>query len=293
MTKAHLAPIYDYTDLPFRIMCQRHGADSCCYPMVNSDAISRNPEKIHEIDSHPDEANAGIQIVGGDSEMVGHTAKLITDEFYWIDYINLNAGCPSPRTMRCGGGSELLKKPNLIRKILSKMTRNPKRVSVKIRLLPKIENTLSLCRMIADEGADFLVVHGRTTAQGYSANADFDSIRTIHEELNIPVIGNGDIKTIGEGYELVNQGVCDSFMIGRAAMANPAVFEDGRQVPSNLLKEYVSIWKEYNLPINYHLLKMKAIRFSSGMVNASAIRKRITFADTVDGIINALDVGTV
>jgi tRNA-dihydrouridine synthase B len=288
MMKAYLAPIYDFTDLPFRLLCQKYGAHSCCYPMANSDAIGRDKERLREIDSHPDEKNAGIQIVGGDPEFVGKTANLICDEFGWIDYINLNAGCPSPRTMRSGGGSDLLKKPELIRQILSAIRRTDKKVSIKIRLLPSLTDTIDLCRMIQDDGADFIIVHGRTVSQGYSGKADHQSIMKINEAVDIPVIGNGDIKTIKQGEDLVKNGICKSVMIGRAAMANPGLFGGKIPDPRSLLHQYLKIRDDYELPFQLHDTRMKAMNFVAGEKNASVARNKISTAKTEEQILESI-----
>jgi len=287
--RSYLAPLFDYTDLPFRIMCQKYGAESCCFPMANSMAISRDKSKLSQVDTHPDEKNAGVQIVGGEPKAIGKTAITIADSLTHVKWLNLNAGCPSPRTMQCGGGSDLLGYPKKILNSVKLMRRADLPVSVKIRIVDGGEGTLKLCRQIEAEGSDSIIIHGRTVKQGYSGKADWELIRYVKENLDIPVIGNGDLQSAKEGKEMVKKGYCDSFMIGRAAMCNPMLFRnmapetlEGR---FSLLEEYICLCSKYMEKLPLVSIRLNAMNFIHGERNAAKLRNQISNAKSVEEIL--------
>ena len=131
--KNYLAPIYDYTDLPFRLLCQKYGADALCVPLVSAAAIRHDRKKISLVDAHKDEKNLGVQLVGSETEDMGISAKTIIEELPFVSWLNINCGCPSARTRECGGGSALLSTPEKIAEIVNAMKVDIP-VSVKIRI---------------------------------------------------------------------------------------------------------------------------------------------------------------
>ena len=135
MYQNFLAPIDGYTDLAFRLLCARFGADACCVPLVNAEAIVRG-KKI--VDAHPEENNIGVQLVGNNPETIGKACQVIMDEKPYITWLNLNCGCPSTRTMECGGGSALLEKPKIILETIGKMKRYDVPITAKISAVPAI-----------------------------------------------------------------------------------------------------------------------------------------------------------
>jgi len=290
-----LAPIDDYTNLPFRMLCQKHGADSACVALVSAAAIMRNRKAILSVDVHPDERNVGVQLVGGDPEQMGRAAKLIAERCPHASWLNINAGCPSARTRECGGGSALLDTPEKIFGMVGSMRRAADLpVSVKIRIGHDAKQTIALCKGIEKEHADFIIIHGRTPAQGYSGKADWDLIKSVKESVGIPVIGNGDITSSIDGERMVNDGFCDSYMIGRAAMADPSVFcgEKANAVDDilGLLDEYLALQKRYRGDFVLPDAKAKAVNMLKGIPNASSIRNRICRARSFEEFCSAKEM---
>ena len=288
-----LAPLHDYTDLPFRLLCQRYGAESACVPLVSSAALANDKKNLSLVDAHPDERNVGVQLVGADPESIAKAAAIISESMPFVRWLNINCGCPSVRTTLYGGGCAMLKTPEKIVQaveLVKKETDVP--LSVKIRIDKKIENSISLCKKLERSGADFLIVHGRTTNQGYSGKADWEAIKKINEGVSVPVVGNGDISSASEGSALVEKNYCDSFMIGRAAMANPMVFSDKK--PENLagrfalLREYLSLHEKYAGEPELRDVRLKAVSIISSVKGASVLRAKICLAKTSDEIF-ALD----
>jgi len=287
--RSFLSPLDGYTDLAFRLLCQRYGADAACVPLVNSTAIAFDSSKISMVDAHADEKNIGIQLVGNDPKAMGTTAGLVSEKMPFVRWLNVNCGCPSVRTRGYGGGSALLAHPEKISALLIEIRKHTDvPVSVKIRILKGLDGTVSLCRLLEEAGADFIIIHGRTPEQHYSGKADWGLIGKIKQEVSVPVVGNGDIKSAAEGRELAGR-YCDSFMVGRAAMANPMLFSDrepdGMGGRFGLLDEYLSLHREYVGEPSLKDVKLKAMNFVSGVQDARKIRNRIARADTIEEIL--------
>ncbi len=287
--RSFLAPIDAYTDLPFRLLCGNYGADAACVPLVNTAAIARDPRKLSLVDAHPDERNAGVQLVGNKPEDVGKAARAITDAMPFVSWLNLNCGCPMVRTVECGGGSALMKRPALAVKLLSAMKKHSAvPVSVKLRIKDCAAKTAELCRRLERAGADFIILHARTPGQGYSGKADWGVVRSVHRHLSVPLVGNGDIRTAAEGRELVKNGYCDSFMVGRSAMANPMLFGDrtpeGPAGRFGLLEEYLSLHRRYRGEPALQDVKLKAFSLLKGVPDAAALRDSIARAASVEVI---------
>ena len=287
-----LSPIDDYSNLPFRLLCQKYGAVATCVPLVNSTAITNNPEKLKIVDAHQEEKNIGIQFVGNQPSEMGIATKKIMDNFSFISWFNINCGCPSARTMNSGGGSALLHHPKKIIdsiKEIKKYTDLP--VTVKVRIKHNFEETLSICKQLEQAEVSFIIIHGRTAGAGYSGKADWQLIKALKEQLSVPLVGNGDITSANEGEKLVQEGYCDSYMVARAAMSNPKVFCNEKlntiDDRTNLLDEYIDLYRTYfGGEPQLKDVKLKALNFVSGAPNAASIRNLIARAKTVEEIIN-------
>lgn len=292
MPDSFLAPIHNYTDLPFRLLCRKYGAGAVCVPLAGAMAIARRGLGAAGVDAHRDEGNVGVQLVGGDTEAFGKAARRIADELPFVKWLNLNCGCPSSRTTETGGGSAMLRRPGKIAEAVGAMSKAGLPVSVKIRILRDPAKTREVCRAAEEGGAGFLVVHGRVPEAGYSGKADWEAIRTVREASGIPVVGNGDLKTSGDGRRMVEAGYCDSFMIGRAAMGNPMAF-CGRAPASAaervaLLGEYLLLHHEYSGEPRLAAVKLKAAQMVTGTRGASLMRNAICRAESTGGIMSAL-----
>lgn len=287
MFGSFLSPIHEYTDMPFRLMCRRHGADAAVVPLVSATAIARDNSKAGMIDANPEEKNIGVQLVGSNPDEMKIACSAVEKRFPFVSWYDINCGCPSERTVECGGGSAMLNYPEKICETVKKMKDVGKPVSVKMRIMGS-EKTLELCKSIEKAGADFIVVHGRNPGQGYSGRADWEMIKKIKQNVGIPVTGNGDIRSASQGNEMVRKGFCDSFMVGRAAMANPLLFEDKEaktfEEKLALLDEYLGIRREFIGEPELKDVRIKAVHFMSGVRNAAALRDGIMRAKSVDEI---------
>ncbi len=210
-----------------RKICREYGADGVVSEFVYSRAVLSGAYRIMEkISFDESERPVGIQIFGSDPTEVADAAMLIEEKMS-PDFIDINFGCPAPNATHAGAGSALLKTPQKMFDIIAKVATSLKHtpVTAKMRLgwdshsiiVPEV-----VCGL-ADSGAKMITLHGRTKAQGYEGDADWNLIEKTAESLNIPLIGNGSAEKLSAA-RLANS-ACAGFMIGRAALGNPWVFQ--------------------------------------------------------------------
>lgn len=223
-----LAPMAGITDLPFRELCKEQGAGLLYTEMVSAKAISyRNRNTIPLMEISPGENPVALQIFGSEPELMAEVAKSIEDQPF--DILDINMGCPVPKVVNNGEGSALLKNPELIRKIVSAVSRAIKKpVTVKMRIGFEGEDVdpVETAKIMEDSGAAAIAVHGRTRQQYYSGKADWDTIRKIKEAVSVPVIGNGDVDSPKKAEAMLKETGCDAVMIGRAVRGNPWIFRE-------------------------------------------------------------------
>lgn len=290
LPKAFLAPMFEYGNAPFRLMCQRYGAEATVIPLVNVAAVVRHADVIEAL---PEEKNLGLQLSGPKPDDFAEAVRLSLKQFPFIKRLDLNSGCPSIVTMRDGSGSALMRKPQIIADIVKSMkSETDLPVSVKMRIFTDKKRTAELASMIERAGADFITVHGRTARQGYASTADWETIRAVKESISIPLVGNGDIKSFDEGNSKVKDEYCDSFMIGRTAMSNPRVFRNETNLTyeqkRKLFLEYIDICKEYGI-IGLKDLKLKSVQFYRGVSGGAGIRNRMMHCKTIDELISRVE----
>jgi len=223
------APLAGCSDLPFRKMAcfYRPGIVYC--EMVKIDALVRNdPQTYRLLDYEPDMHPIGAQICGSKPPMAVHAARIVED--LGFDVIDFNCGCPVDKVTKDGSGSGMLKQPELIGEILSRVI-----ASVKIPVTVKIragwdESSINapLITQIAEKaGAKAIAIHGRTREQGYKGSANWDYISACKEVAKeILVIGNGDIFDAEAGLSIFERTRCDAILVSRGTMGQPWIAED-------------------------------------------------------------------
>jgi nifR3 family TIM-barrel protein len=228
----YLAPMAGVTDSVFRRLCKEQGADVVVTEFVSADGIlHRNPRTREMIAFRPEERPVGVQLFGADPEKMAEAARAVTD---WVepDFIDLNFGCPVNKVVCRHGGSALLRDCPLLEKVASHVVRalDPVPVTAKIRLGWDASsiNAVQTARILEDVGICALAVHGRTKEQGYSGSADWDQIAHVAEAVTIPVIGNGDLRTVEEVSARLAQTKVRGVMLGRAVMTTPWLFRQIR-----------------------------------------------------------------
>lgn len=224
---ACLAPMAGVADRAFRELCVSYGAAYVTSEMVSSKGLTMQDKKSKELlYLSDDERPAGAQIFGDDPDIMAKAA-LKTMEFS-PDFIDINMGCPAPKIAGNGGGSALLKNPELIGKIVKKVVEvSPVPVTAKIRIGwdGNSINAVEVAKRIEAAGADAITVHGRTKDQMYAPPVSLDEIANVKKAVSIPVIGNGDIVDGKSAKLMLDKTGCDFLMVGRGALGNPWIFQ--------------------------------------------------------------------
>jgi len=233
-----LAPMAGVTDYAYRVIAKEFGAGVVYSEFVSAHGIIRKNEKtLNMIKFSEFERPIGIQIFGDTPQVMEDAAKLVYDKFR-PDLIDINYGCPVPKVTNKGAGSAALKDLCLMEDITEAVVKAVDKipVTVKMRAGWNSESIVSTEAGINLEkiGVKAITLHPRTTVQMYKGSADWDLIKELKENVKIPVIGNGDVKSIDDINRMFGHTKCDGIMIGRAALGNPWFFT---QVKKYLLNE--------------------------------------------------------
>ncbi|HYF81892.1 MAG TPA: tRNA dihydrouridine synthase DusB [Clostridia bacterium] len=222
-----LAPMAGVTDMAFRILCKRQDCGLTYTEMVSAKGLhykSDNTAVLLEIAE--EERPAAVQVFGSDPEIVAEAARQA--EANGAAIIDINMGCPTPKIVKNGDGSALMRRPDLVREIVRaavKAVKVPVTVKTRKGWDADLVNAVEIAGIAAQEGAAAVAIHGRTREQYYSGNADWSIIKQVKREINIPVIGNGDIVKPQDAKRMFEETGCDAVMIGRGAQGNPWIFK--------------------------------------------------------------------
>jgi tRNA-dihydrouridine synthase B len=224
-----LAPMEDVTDISFRIICKRLGADLLYTEFTSSEALIRNARKaLQKIEVAEEERPVAIQIFGGLETSMEGAARVV--ESAGPDFIDINCGCWVKDVALRGAGAGLLKDlPKFEAIVKSTVGATPLPVTVKTRLGwdSKSINILDVAKMVEQAGARALTVHCRTREQGHEGFADWSWLEKIKKIVSIPIFGNGDLRSAEDVQRMFETG-CDGAMIGRAAINNPWIFREAK-----------------------------------------------------------------
>lgn len=225
-----LAPMAGISNSAYRTIIKEMGAGLIYAEMVSDKAITYGSKKTQDMLYVTDfERPISQQIFGSDKESFVSAAKYIYETMH-PDIIDINMGCPVPKVaLRSQAGSALLKSPDKVYDIISSVVD-----AVSVPVTAKIRsgwdsnsiNAVEIAKIIEKAGAKAICIHPRTRSQGYSGQADWSIIKAVKENVNIPVIGNGDIKSCYDAKRMLDETHCDAVMIGRAALGNPWLIKE-------------------------------------------------------------------
>ena len=227
--KVVVAPLAGYTNLAYRKIMKKHNAGLVYTEMISCKGLLYDNDKtwyLTKIDEgeHP----VSLQLFGGEKEDLVRACKMI-DENSDCDIIDINMGCPNKKVLKCFSGSYMLKDIDKTIDIVEEICKVCKKpVSVKIRLGwdHSSINCVEFAKRLEKAGVKLIAIHGRTKSDLYSGKCNLDYIKKVKEAVKIPVIGNGDIKTVDDALYMLEYTGCDAVMIGRAAIGNPWLIEE-------------------------------------------------------------------
>lgn len=302
-----LAPMAGITDMAFRVICKEMGAGLVYSEMVSSRGLYYKDRKTKELMVvHPKERPISLQIFGSEPDIMAQIVYDYLNNMDNIDIIDINMGCPTPKIVKNGDGSVLLKNPKLVGEIVNNVVKvSNKPVTVKIRTGwdEKSINAVEIAKIVEGNGADAITVHGRTREQFYSGKANRDIIREVKQNVSIPVIGNGDIFTPEDGKKMLEYTGCDAIMIGRGARGNPWIFKrtvallrDNESLPLPTENEKVNMairHLELLTELKGEVIAVKEMRkhigwYTKGLKNATEIRRKINGIDTKEKLVEEL-----
>ena len=296
-----LAPMAGITDLSFRLIARRFGADLVTSEMVSAEGVLRgNASTRALLQIHPEGRPLAVQLFGGEACRVAEAARIVVDR--GVDIIDLNMGCAVPKVIRQGAGAALLLDPDRVGEMVAAVRRAVTApVTVKIRSGWSREqiNAVEVARRVEEAGADAVTVHPRTARQGFSGAADWEVIARVKAAVSIPVIGNGDVQRPEQVEKLRQITGCDGVMIGRAAMGNPWIFQQAKQLaagePSRrpspgerleVMLEHVRLFQAH--PASRSLLtgaRSLLIWYSRGFPGSSGLRAALAGCRTLVGLL--------
>ncbi|WP_417545355.1 tRNA dihydrouridine synthase DusB [Marinobacter sp.] len=249
-----VAPMAGVTDRPFRQLCRRMGAGLAVSEMVIADSKLWHTRKSRTRMDHTGEPEPrSVQIAGGDPEMLANAARLNAESGAQI--IDINMGCPAKKVCNKAAGSALMKDERLVRDILEAVV---SAVDIPVTLKMRTgwdqdnRNALAIARMAEDSGIQALAIHGRTRADKYNGDAEYDTIAEVKSSVSIPVFANGDITSPEKARWVLKHTGADGLLIGRAAQGSPWIFreilhflETGQHLPAPPLNEVEHILSEH------------------------------------------------
>lgn len=276
--RVFVAPMAGVTDRPYRQLCKRLGAGYAVSEMAASNALLWVTEKTSRRINHEGEASPkAVQIAGADPAMMAQAARFNVDRGAQI--IDLNMGCPAKKVCNVAAGSALMQKPELIGRIITAVTQAVAADGIAVTLKMRTgwdrdnRNALQIARMAQDLGIAMITIHGRTRADKYQGDAEYDTIAQVKSQIQIPVVANGDIDSPEKAKMVLDYTGADAVMVGRAAQGRPWIFrqiahflETGEKLPDPTEDE-IARWLKDHLEDHY--------RFYGEYIGVRTARKHI------------------
>ena len=303
-----LAPMEDVSDPPFRAVCKDKGADLMYTEFISSEGLIRDAIKSRQkLDIFDYEKPVGIQIFGGDEDSLALASKIV--DATNPDLLDINFGCPVKKVALKGAGAGVLKDIDLMIRLTTacvKSTRLPVTVKTRLGWDDHTKNIEEVAERLQDAGIKALAIHGRTRAQMYKGEAQWELIAKVKENprITIPIFGNGDIDSAEKAVEYKNKYGVDGIMIGRAAIGYPWIFNEikhyvktGEHLPSPTVEDRVEVCKkhlhrsfEWKGPkVGIFEMRRHYTNYLKGLPGIKDYRLRLVTLESVDEIVAVLD----
>ncbi|CAL9760840.1 unnamed protein product [Musa acuminata subsp. burmannicoides] len=275
--KLVVAPMVDNSELPFRMLCRKYGAEAAYTPMLHSRIFSETEKyRSMEFTTCKEDRPLFVQFCANDPDVLLGAAKMVEP---YCDYVDINLGCPQRIARRGNYGAFLMDNLPLIKALVQKLSQNLEvPVSCKIRIFPNLQDTIVYARMLEEAGCALLAVHGRTRDEkdGKKFRADWNAIKAVKDAIGIPVLANGNIRHMEDVYNCLDHTGADGVLSAESLLENPALFagfrtmepkennadeikDNGGLDQADLVVEYLKFCEQYPVPwrmIRSHVHKM-------------------------------------
>jgi tRNA-dihydrouridine synthase B len=295
--KLILAPMAGVTDRPFRQLCKQLGAGMAVSEMISSNSLLWGSEKTKRRANHDGETEPRcVQIAGADPKLLAKAAQYNAEN--GAQMIDINMGCPAKKVCNVMAGSALLKDETLVSKILEAVV-NAVQVPVTLKIRTgwdkEHRNGVRIAQIAEQAGVQALAIHGRTRANGFSGEAEYDTIAAIKATIKIPVIANGDIRSPEKAKYVLDYTSADAVMIGRAALGYPWIFREidhylktGEKLPppslteirDTLLAHLDNLYQFYGEYTGVRIARKHLSWYSKGQPHGAAFRNTVNRVET-------------
>ena len=294
-----LAPMAGITDRPFRQLCRSLGAGMAVSEMVSSNSLLWGSKKTRQRANHDGEPDPrSVQIMGADPKMMADAARYNADNGAQI--IDINMGCPAKKVCNVAAGSALMRDEKLVGEILDAVVGAvdvPVTLKIRTGWDRESRNAVNVGRIAEAAGIQALAVHGRTRADAYRGDAEYDTIKAVKDTIGIPVIANGDIRDPEKAEHVLKVSGADAVMIGRAAQGRPWIFREighylatGEKLDAPSLEEVrdillghlANLYDFYGEYTGVRMARKHISWYSKGQRNGAAFRDAVNRVETID-----------
>lgn len=301
-----LAPMAGVTDLPFRLLCKEAGCGLVYSEMVSDKGlVYDNCHTLDLIRIDERERPVAIQIFGSEPASMAKAAKLVAEA--GADIIDINMGCPTPKIVKNGEGSALMRTPELAYRIIATVVEAvdvPVTVKMRKGWDDATVNAVEIAKLAEKAGASAVSIHGRTREQFYIGQADWTIITAVKQAITIPVNGNGDIRSPYDAERMLTETLCDGIMIGRGSQGNPWIFRQvveyltkGKVVNGPTLSERLAVVTRHldmlidckGEYVGIREMRRHAAWYTKGLPHAAELRQRFNTAECREDFIKILN----
>lgn len=300
-TEPWLAPLAGYSDLPFRLLCKKHGCAVGCSEMVSVKGLHYNSSgTVKLLQTCPEDDPMVLQLFGSEPDIYIPVMEQLVEQGY--RNFDLNAGCPVRKVLKSGSGVALMKDMDrlvsIARIMVDKAAQHPEggRVGIKFRLgFEKGEDVyIDLAKRLEDVGVDWVTMHPRYGKQMFAGEADWSKLKLLKKAVSIPVVGSGDLFTAEDGVRCIEETEIDAIMFARGALYDPAIFDrfralltgsplppmDGRQL-TDIVRDHIRFTRQYEGSARaFRKIRSILPRYAKGLEGIRAFRNRLASCDS-------------
>jgi tRNA-dihydrouridine synthase B len=292
-----LSPMAGITDLPFRMLCRKFGAELAFVEMINCRSVSYKSRKTKNmLSTAPGDKPLGIQILGSEDQYILRSLEVLKN--YKFDILDFNSACPAKKVVRRGEGSSLLQDTKKFARILKLVVKNswlPVTVKIRAGWDKDSVNAREIALIAQDCGVNAVFIHGRTKTQAYSGQVDYRVIGEVKKAIDIPLIASGDIFSGLLAKKMFDETGCDGLAVARGSLGNPWIFEEiqeylknGKVIDRPTEKEVVQVIREHmNACLDFYgerngvvIFRKFFIWYTKGMRKVRRLREQVSRAKT-------------